>query len=83
MVNDNDDDDDDDDDRDAKSNLNSTDAKFAPQKLASNLLFFDIQPSAIGLICLEEAFLPIYIAHCFREDTTLGSWIKVKDSFSI
>ena len=34
------DDDDDDDDRDAKSNLNSTDAKFAPQKLASNLPFF-------------------------------------------
>ena len=45
MVNDNDDDDDDDDDRDAKSNLNSTDAKLAPQKLAPNMLFFDIQPS--------------------------------------
>ena len=31
--------------RDAKSNLNSTDAKFTPQKLAPNLLFFNKQPS--------------------------------------
>ena len=43
-INDNDDSDDDD-DRDAKSNLNSTDAKLDPKKLAPNMLFFDIQPS--------------------------------------